>query len=275
MIAVVTPVAGRPEHLRRQEEGLRASTRVPDVRVIAAMGKHVDAPESAVMVEVEVPSAGLPLARARNAGAEAAIAAGADLLIFLDVDCIPSPHLIARYEMCASNSGGLLCGAVSYLPPAPPGGYDLRELEQIRAGHPARPVPPENAVLLNGDHNLFWSLSFAVTAQDWHRIGGFCESYVGYGGEDTDLGQRAKLAKVPLTWVGGAWAYHQYHPTADPPVQHVDDIVRNAGIFYDRWGWWPMTGWLNEFQRLNLARQDTHGRWRAGPCPTASSDCSV
>ena len=35
---------------------------------------------------------------------------------------------------------------------------------------------------------------------------------------------------IALTWVGGAWAYHQYHPSPDPPVQHLTDIVRNAAI---------------------------------------------
>ena len=55
-----------------------------------------------------------------------------------------------------------------------------------------------------------------------------------------------------LTWVCGAWAYHQYHPSPDPPVQHLTDIVRNAAIFHRRWGWWPMTGWLREFERRGL-----------------------
>jgi len=72
------------------------------------------------------------------------------------------------------------------------------------------------------------------------------------GGEDTDFGQLAASHRIDLTWVGGAWAYHQFHPGADPPVQHLDDIVRNASVFHQRWGWWLMTGWLHEFERRGL-----------------------
>ena len=86
----------------------------------------------------------------------------------------------------------------------------------------------------------------------WRELGGFCEQYIGYGAEDTDFGQVAASRGIALTWVGGAWAYHQYHPSSDPPVQHLTDIVRNAAIFHRRWGWWPMTGWLREFERRGL-----------------------
>jgi hypothetical protein len=85
----------------------------------------------------------------------------------------------------------------------------------------------------------------------------------GYGAEDTDFGQLAQARAVELVWVGGAWAYHQHHATQRPPVQHLDDILRNAAIFHDRWGWWPMHGWLEQFEALGLARQDARtGRWK-------------
>jgi N-acetylglucosaminyl-diphospho-decaprenol L-rhamnosyltransferase len=102
-----------------------------------------------------------------------------------------------------------------------------------------------------------------VRAATWHELGGFCEKYTGYGGEDTDFGQIAASRGVALTWVGGAWAYHQYHPGSDPPVQHLDDILRNAAVFHRRWGWWPMTGWLREFERQGLIVFDPHTQnWR-------------
>lgn len=52
--------------------------------------------------------------------------------------------------------------------------------------------------------------------------------------DDTDCGQLAASHRVPLTWVGGARAYRQYHPGDDPPVQHAGDIIRNASVFYQR-----------------------------------------
>jgi hypothetical protein len=96
------------------------------------------------------------------------------------------------------------------------------------------------------------------------RARGVCEQYYGYGGEDTDFGQLAARRGVVLTWIGRAWAYHQYHPSPDPPVQHLHDIIRNAGIFHRRWGWGPMGGWLHEFERRGLTAFDGRAQtWRA------------
>jgi GT2 family glycosyltransferase len=251
---VITPVAGRRSHLRLQQHGLRRSEDPVCHRVVVAMGTQPADGLSEQDTLIRVPTQErLPLARARNQGARAAIAAGADLLIFLDVDCIPAPQLVGRYLAAAEQiPGDVLCGPVHYLDPAGPQGYDLDDLPDSPTGHPARPVPMDGQLLPGGDHALFWSLSFAITARQWLRVGGFDERYEGYGGEDTDFGQRAKANGVGLTWVGGAWAFHQHHPTQDPPVQHLDDILHNAQLFHDRWGWWPMHGWLDDFRGLGL-----------------------
>jgi len=108
-------------------------------------------------------------------------------------------------------------------------------------------------------------LSFAVTTSVWKRIGGFCTDYTGYGGEDTDYGQRAADVSVGLRWVGGAHAFHQFHPISDPPVEHLGDIVTNAVTFHRRWGWWPMRGWLDAFEERGLISRDTHGTPRISP----------
>jgi GT2 family glycosyltransferase len=228
-------------------------------------------------IQLDVPDGRLPLACARNAGAAAAIGSGAELLVFLDVDCIPASTLVARYVQCAleDSSPRLLCGPVAYLPP-PSAGHDLDDLDDLdRLGevaepHPARPAPAEDQTVRDGDPRLFWSLSFAVRPDAWARIGGFCEQYHGYGGEDTDFGQLAAAAGVRLDWTGGAVAFHQFHPTNDPPLQHVDDILANARIFFARWGWWPMEGWLTAFERLGLARFDADQGWLRCAVPSPS-----
>ncbi|RKQ93286.1 GT2 family glycosyltransferase [Solirubrobacter pauli] len=258
--AVITLVAGRHDHLRRQRAALDPGVH----HVVVAMGEGEVERCRAVLgdrsdvIGVDATPAGLPLARARNAGAEHALEHGAELLVFLDVDCIPSATLLPRYrDAAATTDAALLCGPVGYLPPGADG--DLHALAQP---HPARPVPAEDELVPGGDHALFWTLSFAVTAGTWRRIGGFCEAYVGYGGEDTDFGQLAARAGVELVWVGGAWAYHQHHETQSPPVQHLADIVRNGGLFRDRWGWWPMGGWLQAFAERGLVRHDAAtDRW--------------
>jgi GT2 family glycosyltransferase len=270
---MITPVAGRHRHLSLQRRGLGRSTLPVGSHVVVCMDDPAAADVAAAQagpppatVHVEVPGSRLPLARARNAGAEHAIESGADLLVFLDVDCIPAPGMVARYVQCAleDQAPRLLCGPVAYLPPPGPGGYDLDRLGELADPHPARPHPAENETLRDGDARLFWSLSFAVRPETWARIGGFCEQYRGYGGEDTDFGQCAAAVGVRVDWTGGAVAYHQFHPVSDPPVEHVDDVVANAQVFYRRWGWWPMSGWLTEFQRLGLAHFDPADGWRLG-----------
>jgi GT2 family glycosyltransferase len=229
---------------------------------VAGIVADEGSPASVLDLRVAEP---LPIARGRNHGAAAALREAAELLVFLDVDCIPDTELIGRYHDTAERpryADALLCGPVTYLPPPDPRGYLLDELPAHIDPHPARPNPPDDEIVGTTDYALFWSLSFAVTVSTWTRIGGFCERYRGYGGEDTDFAQCAAAQGVSMHWVGGAHAFHQFHPTADPPVQHVDDIVRNARVFHRRWGWWPMQGWLAGFEQAGMISRDAGGRPR-------------
>ena len=137
------------------------------------------------------------------------------------------------------------------------------ELVDLDDPHPARPAPRAGERLLGGDPDLFWSLSYAAHADAWTEVGGFCEEYAGYGGEDTDLAQLWAASGRSLGWVGSARAYHQHHPTEEPPVQHLDDILRNGALFARRWGRWPMEGWLAEMERMGLVAQAPDGQWVA------------
>ncbi len=291
--ALLTIVSGRHAHLRGQLLGLAASTVAPDWHVIAAMGDDeirsvVAATPAApgtrrVVLDVPLPADGeLPLAAARNAAAAAALDRGADLLVFLDVDCVPSPGLLSGYEQAAGDPGVraaagpvLLCGPVAYLPPgvrvtAP---ADLARLPAAARPHPARPAPASGRVVPADASQwwLFWSLSFAVRGGDWTRFGGFCEEYRGYGGEDTDVAATVRSLGGALFWVGGAEAHHQHHPVQDPPVRHLAAIVRNAAVFHRRWGWWPMTGWLEQFRAAGLADYDAATRTWSVTGPSAAA----
>jgi GT2 family glycosyltransferase len=265
--AVVTPVAGRAEHLRAQRAALAAGDTVPDLHVIVVMGDGdpVHPGPATVVVGLDAGPEGLPLAAARNLGAREARRRGAELLVFLDVDCLPGPALLTRYADAARERPcALLGGPVTYLPPTPPGGWSADALAEARRPHPARPDPAPGD-LVDGDHRLFWSLSFAVTAATWARTGGFDEAYVGYGAEDTDLGQRARAAGVALCWVGGADAFHQHHPTSAPPLEAVDDLLRNGARFAAVWGWWPMAGWLTALAEHGAVRPADGGWERTEP----------
>jgi GT2 family glycosyltransferase len=264
--AVITTVHGRATHLRRQLKGLADSSQSPDLHVVVALGDPrvaeivADEGSQAMVLAVET-SGPIPVALGRNRGAAAALGEAAELLVFLDVDCIPGAELIGRYRHTAGreeHADALLCGPVTYLAPPGPSGYVTADLRA--QPHAARPAPADGDVVPTMDYALFWSLSFAVTATTWNRIGGFCERYRGYGGEDTDFAQSAAAQKVSMRWVGGAHAFHQFHPTTDPPIHHLADILRNAAIFHERWGWWPMHGWLAAFETSGLIVRDAGGR---------------
>ncbi|MET3806537.1 GT2 family glycosyltransferase [Nakamurella sp. UYEF19] len=272
-IAVITIVAGRHLHLRNQQFGLAWSDRLPDIYVVVSMGDAEAVRQTGIGPLSETSCRNrtrllevgdrLPLAEARNAGAAEAIAAGADHLVFLDVDCIPSASMLDSYGRALDLTEGpaLHCGVVRYLDaPMPATQLDPSMLHS--RPHPARPVPGPEQLIASTDWQLFWSLSFALSRQTWLRLNGFHEEYVGYGAEDTDFGYAAHQQGVNLVWVGGADAYHQYHPTSSRSSSHLDDILRNATIFERRWGFWPMLGWLEEFEATGTAHYDaTTNRW--------------
>ena len=281
--AVITLVHGRHDHLRALIAGLAAGTALPERFVVVSLGdeKVAEVARAACAGTPLVPEVvalpdltgaeGLALAAARNLGAATAAEQGCVRAIFLDVDCIPGAGLVARYhdalrlrrdEGAPEEPPTVYAGPVTYLPPTDGEGYDLARLPELRSPHPARPAPADGEQMEGDDLRLFWSLSFAVTLADYDRIGGFCEQYTGYGGEDTDFAMALGAADGRLVWLGGADAYHQYHPTSSPPTQHLHDIVRNANLFTSRWGRPAMEGWLAAFAERGLAHHDEQsGRW--------------
>lgn len=265
---MVTIARGRHAHLAAQHRSLAAQERIPDRYVVVAMGDPLIRPvvrdglrREVVAVDV-APEAGarLPLAHARNRGVAAALGAGADTVVCLDVDCLAGAGLVQAYEDAVREEPEVVwSGPVTYL--APGADHAPGALAGQDAPHPARPAPAPGERRSGADPRLFWSLSFALSGEAWRRSGGFDEAYTGYGAEDTDFGFRVERAGLGLGWVGSARSYHQHHPTQDPPVQHLEDILRNARTFHDRWGEWPMPGWLEAFARLGLVERTDDG-WR-------------
>jgi hypothetical protein len=269
LTAVVTLCSiARLDHVRRQQR-LLASEPVRRIVVWLDAEPPPTVPEFARAELVHVPPGeqGLRLATGRDRGAERALAGGATMLVLLDADCLPGPDLLTRYRAAAeAHPSALLCGPVTYLPEGIRPEH-AEALPALTAPHAARPAPPDGETLV-GEHRLFWSLSFAVTARTWRTVGGFHEAFEGYGGEDTDFAFTARAAGVPLVWVGGAHAYHQHHPTSSPPWQHLDDILRNGRLFADRWGSWPMEGWLAAFAAAGAIERTPAG-WTRSPAGSA------
>ncbi|GAA3638397.1 glycosyltransferase [Kineosporia mesophila] len=254
-LVVVTIVAGRRGHLSRLLEGLQRQTRPADDLVIVRMDDEtVTLParpaRRVTVVDLPPENGRLRLAAARNLGVRAS---EAQHVVLLDVDCIPGQRLVETYADALDRVDGLVTGPLRYLGEgAVRAGWTEPHLRRHSEQHPARPAPEPGRLVRDDRHELAWTTSLALRRDSFDRIGGFDERFSGYGGEDTDFAVRAKQAGLGVWWSGDAVAYHQYHASQSPPIPHLDDIVRNASLFADLHGWYPMRGWLEEFRQRDL-----------------------
>lgn len=245
MIDVLTLVHGRHCHLLNMIRGLEQSVMLPDSLVIVQMNERAERWESSkfpiIHCSITSDNNQLPLATARNVAADHA---QGDNLVFLDVDCVPAFDLLLQYhKQLAQQKNVLYQGEVFYLP-APVDNKDERtDLELIGAPHALHAgrqhgdvIPPE----------LFWSLNFACRHDVFERAGRFDTKFCGYGAEDTDFSFRAAKCGISIEFVK-ARAYHQWHTSYDPPLNHLVSIIANAKRFKERWGTWAMVGWLKQF----------------------------
>lgn len=259
-VSVVTLAHGRPEHLCNVVLGLGAQTSPPAELIVAVMQdapyELPPAPFPVRQVMVARAAGVLPLAAARNVAAAGAVG---EVLVFLDMDCIPAPDLVGDYVGGLRDVDGLLMGEVLYLPggaAAPGWRYDGFAAVAVR--HSDRRGPPEAGIERCTDYRCFWSLNFAMRRATFLAAGGFDERYTGYGGEDTDFGKTLDSQGVAIAWLKGGLAYHQYHPHHMPPVHHLDSVVRNAQLFEAKWGYRTMGHWLHAFRLMGLI-DDTQG----------------
>lgn len=258
-ISALTIVRGRQDHLRSQWKGWQQSDQKPERWIIVGMDQDVELPGEDSSIEIitdriDGDGGSLPLARARN---HAASLCESDAMVFLDVDCIPAPSMLSILETAILDEDRLWMGSPRYLSKnAAKGAWLMRDLESLAISHPLQPALAPAQRVASTEYEKFWSLCFGLRRKTFTKIGGFNESFAGYGGEDTDFAFAARLARVPFGFVG-AMAYHQYHSVCKPPLNHFDAIVRNAIQFHSRWQTWPMESWLNAFAELNLIQFDS------------------
>jgi len=248
--SVVTIVKGRRKQLANLLQSVLASTILPfDIQVVCMDSPDEIAIPKGLQVSIHsMPeSLGLPLAAARNRGIAAA---ETDRVIFIDVDCIVSPTLFASMLMDL-RADNIIAAYPLYLPIMPnTGSYD--ELKELAVTHPAREhISAGESV----PHLQFWSLIFAVKKQTFEKIGGFDESFTGYGAEDTDFAMMFHRAGVKQIFVRD-YVLHQYHDKHDPPLNYFDSIIENATRYRKKWGVLPMQRWLRAFEAMGLIKID-------------------
>ncbi|RJE79054.1 glycosyltransferase family 2 protein [Paracoccus sp. JM45] len=259
-ISALTIASGRENHLKNVIKGFQQQNHPVDELIIGVMqpDDYTDLPETDFIVrQINLSRADLCLAAARNTVADAATG---DVLMFVDVDCIPAPDFVATYLDRMQGRHGLFMGEVQYLPDgATQNGLDFDHFNRVSVRHSDRQGPPAAGIAPCPDYRCFWSLNFAMHRSDWETCPRFDERFTGYGGEDTDFGRNLSDADIPIWWIKGGRVFHQYHPHYMPPVHHMESVMRNADLFAEKWGHRTMEHWLYAFQLMGLIRNDPDG----------------
>lgn len=248
-ISLCTIYAKRKTHVQNLVKGLIDSSIHPDRLIVVCMNDRLpELPATPFPIDtatIETNNNYLPLAAARN---KAASMATEEKLIFLDVDCICDRHLVEIFDYHLETEDALYSGSVRYLHS---NWQQNRTLDLNKQSTPnklqGKAVAGKNKVI--HPYELFWSLCFGIRKKTFDKIGGFDPDYLGYGAEDTDFSLTARSQNIPLYKIS-ALAYHQFHPSYDPPLNHLEEIVSNSKVFYDKWKMLPMKKWLDRFAEL-------------------------
>ena len=247
---IIIPHFKREANLEHTLRGIASQSRKPYEVVVVEMGGGLNfklhCPFDVNIVTTEQGWKYLPIAKARNVGV---LHSRSEILVFLDVDCIPAPDFCEKIVAQVIETDGLVMGSPKYLCFRKDRNRALKSLPELSIFHPLRPLV--QGFRLEKDHNIFWSLCFGISRRSFEEVGGFDETYSGYAVEDTDFGQKLKQAGVPF-YLSDAEVYHQQHPIYSPPLNHLDSIVRNANHFMYKWGYWPMADSLYEFREMGL-----------------------
>lgn len=174
-------------------------------------------PESSLRISVvRQDDRGFRAAAARNLGAAQS---NAEVLCFLDADTVPEPSYLRRVSrLPAMLPDALVVGRRRH---ADLTGWTARELPSWWAGDAAPPVLEEprwlsdeyhaSGDLLRTDHRSYRYVISSVMccSRDlFVDVGGFDESFVGYGGEDWEFAHRAVVNGAVLHHARDAVAWH-------------------------------------------------------------------
>jgi glycosyltransferase involved in cell wall biosynthesis len=253
-VAVVVPVFNRVGLLRNTIAGLGAQSYPVDlVEVIVAddgstedvAGAIADLTEGIRLTVVRQEHEGYGAGRARNLGAGHA---GAEVLVFIDADCIPDPELIARHASWHRRAANLVViGSRQHLDSSRLDAADLaagrvRLRERVVAGEAAgSAATPDDfrrlfyrrtANLRTGDE-AFRSLvssNFSVRRDRFFEVGGFSPDFTRWGGEDTELGWRLFTSGMVFLPENAAAIYHQIQDDAGPRGWRDEARRANDGI---------------------------------------------
>lgn len=264
--ALITTVRRQHDELLDQVSGFSLGADVPDFHVVVALADRTVSQGqlpitsdrwTTLISGLPTVRQQLPTARGLQLGIEQAVEAGAELLVLVDVTCIPGPRFLAQLhehlEDAHHTGPTLWAPTVQRLGPPPPEGYEFTRLEEWVRSAPRQPQPLrpelEDAAV---DPDTFSSPCLAISTADLKAAGGLCPDYVGGMGHDTDLAAAVTQAGGAVRLVPSASAYRQHQDPATPDAVHVAAATTDAHLFRERWGRWPRAPWLTELTEAGL-----------------------
>ena len=241
-VSVIVPYFEAPEALMLTLAGLEGQNYPRDMFEVVIVDDGSCPPLSvppSTLLDVKVvrqERRGFGLARARNTGARAA---AHDVLVFLDGDIIAEAGLLAahaRWHHVVSDA--LTLGFCAYVSVAGIDATAIRgrpgSLAETFADRPFDPPWTERHMARTGEltsrhDNLFLMVTggnFGITKAFFDEAGGFNESFIRYGGEDTEFGYRVWCRGGLLVperdafgWHQGRWAKNRKRKEQDQDLQ--------------------------------------------------------
>jgi len=229
-ISVVIPTYNRLETLRAVIPALVAQDQPSDAyEVVVADSRSTDG-TAEYLAEVaraaphvrHLPGPYTGRAMARNAGIAAS---RAPIVLFTDSDIIASPDLLTRHlehhrELRAQAVVGMEVQVDTYA-------EYLRKRDDPKLREPLHGTASKRLSWL-----YFMTGNASVRRADLERVGGFDESFTGYGHEDLELGYRLQRAGVRIVYEPRAVNYHWQAIPYEEQKQKMELAGRSTVRFY-------------------------------------------
>jgi glycosyltransferase involved in cell wall biosynthesis len=164
-------------------------------------------------------------AAARNAGARVA---RSPVLLFLDADVWASPQLLSAHARHYVDGQRVGVQGPSFTHP------DSRRNPFMEVKEMFPDLTPRRARDLSPYHVI--TRNFSVRAEDLWGVGGFDESFTGYGWEDIELGLRLRRHGVRLHWEPSAVTWHYHVEDLEAACRKQTEAGRGAVYFWRKYG---------------------------------------
>jgi GT2 family glycosyltransferase len=208
-VTIIIPTFNRRDDLLMTLEALRWVDCPQDLwEAVVVDDGSTDGTEEAIREWIDVTKAPVRYFRQKNAGPAAARNRGAvqahgKTLIFIDNDIIvPCNFVRAHLETLKANPGSWVLGRILHPPElreTPFGRYRDDAWESFHRSYPADGVSVTDGMS---------AANVSMPAADFHRLGGFDESFTIASSEDWDLGMRARQMGVSVLYNPGIVVLH-------------------------------------------------------------------